>query len=278
MLSGDNGILQRATDAKNNNDNSQIQERINLVYHSALTSGLGKVEESTLKDEIKKEFNKTDSELEEENWLDKTSVTGKWRITIAGVSLDVPAGIEATKTVIDYGSKTSETVSKGDDITIGTEKFMVLKNDGTTIQAIPYYNITLTAEPIQSPDAGTIAFSGYISSWESGTNDIDMMNTQNNIQQYITSYQNTLQKLGATGVRTRILKENTDSSIIYSENINLNPSNTGKYWLGSYFGTSNWAVMYYVDENGYDVEEDIVNGFSTNADTIGVRPLIEINL
>ena len=92
MLSGDNGILQKATDAKTNTDNSQIQERINLAYNSALTSGLGEVEEGTLKDEIKKEFNKTDSELEEENWLDKTSMTGKWKITIDGVSLDVPAG------------------------------------------------------------------------------------------------------------------------------------------------------------------------------------------
>ena len=92
MLSGDNSILQKATDAKTNTDNSQIQERINLAYHSALTSGLGKIDEATLKDEIKKEFNKTDSELTEENWLDKTSVTGKWRITIDEVYLDVPAG------------------------------------------------------------------------------------------------------------------------------------------------------------------------------------------
>ena len=94
MLSGDNGILQKATEAKENTGISQIQERINLAYHSALTSGLGKVEESNLKDEIKKEFNKTDSELEEENWLDKTSVAGKWRITIDGVYLDVPAGTQ----------------------------------------------------------------------------------------------------------------------------------------------------------------------------------------
>ena len=105
MLSGDNGILQRATDAKTNTDNSQIQERINLAYHSALTSGLGKVEESTLKDEIKKEFNKTDSELEEENWLDKTSVTGKWRITIDGVSLNVPTGTEETGSSINESEK-----------------------------------------------------------------------------------------------------------------------------------------------------------------------------
>ena len=43
MLSGDNGILQKATTAKENTDNSQIQERINLAYHSALVDGKGKV-------------------------------------------------------------------------------------------------------------------------------------------------------------------------------------------------------------------------------------------
>ena len=99
------GILQRATDAKTNTDNSQIQERINLAYHSALTSGLGKVEEGTLKDEIKKEFNKTDSELEEKNWLDKTSVSGKWKITIEGVSLEVPAGTDETGGSNDESTK-----------------------------------------------------------------------------------------------------------------------------------------------------------------------------
>ncbi len=112
MLSGDNGILQKATTAKDNTDSSQIQERINLAYHSALTSGLGKVEEDTLKDEIKKEFNKTDSELDEENWLDKTSVTGKWRITIDKVSLDIPAGIEDnSKVAIKIGTTNLKDVS-----------------------------------------------------------------------------------------------------------------------------------------------------------------------
>ena len=105
--------MQKATIAKENTDNSQIQERINLAYHSALTSGLGKVEESTLKDEIKKEFNKTDSELEEENWLDKISVAGKWKITIDGVILEVPAGQETddNKVTIKVGTNNLKDVS-----------------------------------------------------------------------------------------------------------------------------------------------------------------------
>ena len=127
MLSGDNGILQRATDAKTNTDNLQIQERINLAYHSALTSGLGKVEEGTLKDEIKKEFDKTDSELEEENWIDKTSVAGKWKITIDGVSLEVPAGTD------ELGSSTDESEKIYNAIKDKTPKEIV---NGVTIDGI----------------------------------------------------------------------------------------------------------------------------------------------
>ncbi len=41
MLSGDNGVLQRATDAKTKSDEAQIRERIQLAYHSALTGGKG---------------------------------------------------------------------------------------------------------------------------------------------------------------------------------------------------------------------------------------------
>ena len=143
MLSGDNSILQRATDAKTKSDEAQIRERIQLAYHSSLTFGLGKVEESTLKDEIKKEFNKTDSELEE-NWLDKTSVTGKWRITIDGVYLDVPAeineiGSSSDKSAKIYNSikdKTPQEIIDGVIIDGVKTKFISASSDGATIEYI----------------------------------------------------------------------------------------------------------------------------------------------
>lgn len=89
MLSGDNGILQKATDARTNTDRAEIQEQINLAYHSALVDGQGEVTKSSLEKELKKEFDKTTLD---EGWLDKTSTAGKWKITINGVFLDVPAG------------------------------------------------------------------------------------------------------------------------------------------------------------------------------------------
>lgn len=63
-----------------------------------MVDGQGKVTEPSLESELKKEFNK--GTLDEE-WLDKTSVEGKWRITIDGVYLDVPAGIDVAESQVD---------------------------------------------------------------------------------------------------------------------------------------------------------------------------------
>ncbi len=107
MLSGDNGILQKATEAKERTDVAQIQEQINLAYHSALVDGRGEVTETSLETALKNEFNKTTLD---EGWLDKTSVAGKWRITIDGISSNVPAGTEQTSTQVDESEKLYNTL------------------------------------------------------------------------------------------------------------------------------------------------------------------------
>ena len=244
MLSGDNSILQKATEAKTNTDNSQIQERINLAYHSALTSGLGEVEEDTLKNEIKKEFNKNDSELDEENWLDKTSVAGKWKITIDGVSLEVPAGATVeTPSIINYGGKTAQTVGQGDDITIDTYMFKVIKKENNKIIAISYNNL-----------ASCISFAFNLTSqsscpeldWGAGE-DINMNNSDINIQQYITEFQESLNSLGATNVTARIARyqEMYDLTGNTSSTNLRNPSQSGYFWLGT-SDSSDAKKIYYI--------------------------------
>ena len=56
MLSGDNGILQKATDAKTDTDNVQIKERIQLAELAARTYGQGELTYSKLNTELTKEF------------------------------------------------------------------------------------------------------------------------------------------------------------------------------------------------------------------------------
>ena len=75
MLAGDNGILQRAGEAKNTTDEAQIKEKIRLSYLAALTGGKGQATEELLKDELDKEFGQNKYELSED--LTKVTINGK---------------------------------------------------------------------------------------------------------------------------------------------------------------------------------------------------------
>jgi len=75
MLTGDNGILQRAGEAKDTTDEAQIKEKIRLSYLAALTGGKGQVTEGLLADELDKEFGENGYELSQD--LTKVTINGK---------------------------------------------------------------------------------------------------------------------------------------------------------------------------------------------------------
>ena len=75
MLTGDNGILTRAGEAKNTNDEAQIKERIRLSYLAALTGEKGQVTEGLLVDELDKEFGINGYKLSQD--LTKVTIDGK---------------------------------------------------------------------------------------------------------------------------------------------------------------------------------------------------------
>ena len=83
MLSGDNGILQRTTDAKTKSNEAQIKERVRLAYNSALTrdltNGNGVLTKPTLDDEIAKEFGDNGEVTEEGKY---------WVISVDGVEIE----------------------------------------------------------------------------------------------------------------------------------------------------------------------------------------------
>ena len=88
MLSGDNGILKRATDAKTKNDEAQIRERIQLAYHSALTKDItgesGELTMPTLQGELNNEFTGKTVTI--------TPSDKEWTIKVDDVEETVPAG------------------------------------------------------------------------------------------------------------------------------------------------------------------------------------------
>ncbi len=89
MLSGDNGVLQRATDAKTKSDEAQIRERIQLAYHSALTGGKGSYTKESLEDELENEFG-------ENNYSVDDSDNTNWILSAQGQNVTIPAGIKTT--------------------------------------------------------------------------------------------------------------------------------------------------------------------------------------
>ena len=98
MLSGNNGVLQRATDAKTKSNEAQIRERIQLAYHSALTGGQGSYTYDTLMKELENEF-KTDYDVDDS---DNTN----WTLYAHGQSVTIPAG-ESNEEEIDLSVDTT---------------------------------------------------------------------------------------------------------------------------------------------------------------------------
>lgn len=108
MLSGDNGILQKATDAKTKTDIEQIKERIKLAYHAALTGGQGSYTKESLENELENEFG---DDFEEVDDSDNTN----WVLKAKGQSVTIPAGKKEDRTGINVGDYVNFRVDKDKD-------------------------------------------------------------------------------------------------------------------------------------------------------------------
>ena len=106
MLSGDNGILQKATTAKENSDKSQIEEKIKLAYHAALTDGHGSYTKESLEKELKNEFG-------ENNYNVDDSDDTNWILTSQGQNVQIPAGNSANKIIKFYLGSEEYEVEEG---------------------------------------------------------------------------------------------------------------------------------------------------------------------
>lgn len=91
MLSGDNGILQKATVAKENTDDAQIKERIQLAELSARTDGKGDLIYSKLNEELTKEFGAKGTGY---NISDESE--NPWKITVGDVEYDISHAVAPT--------------------------------------------------------------------------------------------------------------------------------------------------------------------------------------
>ena len=217
------------------------------------------------------------------NDVTATLANGKLTATIKGkkYDYDIATGTAGEHVYVDpfnYGEgKTKATVAAEDDISIGEEKFKVISNTSGTILAMPYYNlvtVAATGKVKQGPavDGTSTEISSSFSTtiyWTKGDDAIDMSDSRNNIQTYITAYQTTLEGLGAEGITVRAGKDSELSASGITAAMR-NPGQTGDFWLGSgYSGADNYVG--YVFRSG-DMYRD-----TYNSRYYGVRPVIVIS-
>lgn len=113
MLTGNNGILERATEARNLTDSNQIKERIQLAELSAKVDGKGILTYSKLNEELTKEFGAKGTGYDISDETEEI-----WTVTVANVEYDIDNPSSQTPTldkssglwvddtkVSNYGSK-----------------------------------------------------------------------------------------------------------------------------------------------------------------------------
>ena len=219
-----------------------------------------------------------------------------WNNAVATEETEINSALAILNTIpstsssssINYGTKTAQTVDKGDTIRIGDEQFMVLKNSNGTIMAMPYYNITLTTPTARQTnvfdDSTKTTFSDSEYWTQTGIN-IDMTNSENNVQQYIEAYQTYLQGIAGNIVTTEIGRNYGDNTLSDFGSISsceensdgvklLNPSGVGIFFVGSCRASvGGYKLVCAVNTSGY-----LRSGDYRYNSNLGVRPVVYISV
>ena len=212
-LTGDNGLLSKAGEAKEKNEESEICEQIKLAY---LDYEMAKFKNSNLdvKEYLKISLEKTYGENSIKDIKEKN---GKYTITMKDDSV-YKHNTNTGETyryidIIEYNGKTRETLAPNDDFMIGTEKFKVFSKTDAEIKAMPYYNLKLNSNPMRqatkeeviADQEGKSTFS-TTDYWTHDFDEINMSDSKNNIQKYIASYEITLKNMVKDDIKVRIAK------------------------------------------------------------------------
>ena len=234
MLSGDNGILQKATTAKENTTNSQITERIQLAYHAALTGGQGSYTKDTLMAELKKEF-ETDYDVDD-------SDNKNWKMKAHGQEVTIPAGKPNVYKIY----------SLGQEVTIGGEQFFVIEENDTevneSITVISKYNLNTSENAQQNEPSETTSMAFCTQSyWSNDSTNLNGIESENAL-----AYNKAVAYAEAKGGTGRLLTKaeaekftskvdesytnETMAKIIFGQDYSRNPVKTDnflKFWLDS---------------------------------------------
>ena len=142
-LTGENGLLSRASDAKNDSANAQVKERIQLAYHSAFIAGNGSYTKDSLEEELEKEFGINNFNVDDSDNM-------YWILSSQGQDIEIPAGKttpegklseEQLKTKILQESENCMIDEYGKIIPMGVWNYALNEGDTTAvIQGNWYYD------------------------------------------------------------------------------------------------------------------------------------------
>ena len=265
MLTGENGILSRATEAKEATRGGEVKETVTLAAtNNAGVEHIGgtKQTKTDVITQLHNDEKLTDSEV--------TTLEENDTIVIGGITIDfsVLGGEDQTTSTVVFknGTEIVETPEVGNDVEIGDEKFKVIKITGNKVTAMPYYNLDLTGTDIKQQTSGDTAydteqkvtFSSVASPTWSTSQNIDLDTHTNNVKTPIESYQTYLRGLGANNVEAKIGRSypttQEGATITEAEYIGdlsgLNPGEAGDFWLGS-SDSVEARELHYVTLDGY---------------------------
>lgn len=287
MLSGDNSILQKATEAKQTSERAEAKEQAQMDIMAYIADKTVNHQDTSLDDsKVKEILSDNKSYVKAANATSFITAKGEYEIPYS----ELYTANDKTPTVsnitgIDYGTgKTATTIDVGEDFTIGSESFRVLSTDkNTQIVAVPHYNITLnTEEPVQITDGSASSHRTKFANsgnkyWTTGQDDIDWTNEKCLIGPYVQAYSDKLNAAtGNTGKVSARLGRYSEFSSLPTAQIIPNQEAGGRYWLGS--GTDgNENGIYYVNGIG-NIDFDSYYCGSMDSEPEGVRPVIVINL
>ena len=273
MLSGQNGILKKAADAKTETEHASELERVKLVVQSVLTDGKGTVDLTKLEEELQQEF-KNDSKK-------PTYQEGKITLTNGDIYKVTTSG-RMEKAITFKKQGTGELVEGDEVIASNGEKFYVIgfSDDKTNVNLLAKYNLKkegteITLKQDTEGASNACAFSS-ICYWSDATDEQKADLSKLSVPVGVKSIMTTAKEYGdALGVAGRLMTYE-EAGILNSKNLTeiLYGNKDGSklsYWLGS-------ADSDNINLHGVDGDGDTYTGICNyDFEKFGsVRPVIEV--
>ena len=132
MLSGDNGILQKATDAKTTSERAEAKEQAKMDIMAYIADKTANHQDASLDDEKVKEI-LSDNKSYVKEAKDSSFITAKGEYEISYSELYTASDTPQMATL------PAGTYTEGQEVTVGGEKFFVLEDLGSTVKLLAKY-------------------------------------------------------------------------------------------------------------------------------------------